>query len=107
MQAVTKIFSISSSVPQKPDMTFTGKEISDDVEVLSRNVEYTSKLYLCINEKPPPDDPRFCKSEEFLKGANDLERAIGQLEVEVNETANVQHCLLSAISKVKSDIPNV
>lgn len=104
VKQVGKLFSLSSSLPQRPQLSFNPQEIIDDIDLISSSEEYRNKLYISINEKPPRQEQRFLKIQEFLQGTQDLEEVSVNLQ-ELSEKA----CLLQAelsegTEKIKSEI---
>lgn len=103
MKQVGKIFGISNSLPQRPELSFTYDEILEDIKFISANEEDISKLYLCINEKPPPQERKFAKIEEFLKDSRQLEEISGALENLTDEISLLQKSLLVSTKKLEED----
>lgn len=103
MKQVGKIFGISNSLPQRPELSFTCDEVLDDVKFISNNEEHINKLYLCVNEKPPPQERKYAKIEEFLKDSRELEEVSGTLESLADEISLLQKSLLVNTKKLKED----
>lgn len=104
VKQVGKLFSLSSSLPQRPKLSFTPQEILEDVDVISCNEEYRNKLYVCINEKPPRQDHKLTKIEEYLKKAQDLEEISVVLQ-ELSERASLlREQLTDNVGDLKQEI---
>lgn len=101
VKQVGKLFNLSSSLPQRPKVSFTTQEIIDDIEVFSTNEEYRNKLYICINEKPPQQEHKFAKIEEFLKGTHDMEEASNTLQELSEKACMLQEELAESVEGIK------
>lgn len=103
VKQVGKIFGITSSLPQRPELSFTPDEILDDIKFISANEENLNKLYLCINEKPPVQERKHTKIEEFLKESRELEEVSGTLQCLTEEITLLQKSLRANTKKLKED----
>lgn len=103
MKQVGKILGISNSLPDRPELSFTSDEVLDDVKFISANEDHINKLYLCINEKPPPQERKYVKIEECLKDSKELEELSGTLENLTDEISLLQKSLLVNTKKLKED----
>lgn len=104
VKQVGKLFSLTSSLPQRPKLAFTAQEIMDDIDIVSCNEEYRNKLYVCINEKPPQQEKKFAKIEEYLKGTQDLEEGYSSLQELSKEVCMLQEELASSVEKIQHEI---
>lgn len=101
VKQVGKLFNLSSSLPQRPKVTFTTQEIIDDIEVISANEEYRNKLHICMNEKPPQQEHKFAQIEEFLKGTQDLEEVSNTLQELSEKACMLQEELAESVEGIK------
>lgn len=104
VRQVGKLFNLSSSIPQRPKVSFTPQEIIDDIEIIVANEEYRNKLYICINEKPPQQEYKFTKIEEYLKGTQDLEEVSNTLQELSEKACMLQEELSESVEGIKKVI---
>lgn len=104
VKQVGKFFNLSSSLPQLPKVSFTTQEIMDDIEVISVSEDYRNKLYICINEKPPQQEQKFYKIEEYLKGTQDLEEASNTLQELSEEVCMLQEKIAQDVEAIKKNV---
>lgn len=101
MKAVSKIFGVSNSLPQRPRLSFTPKEILDDIQLVSSNEQFVDKLYLCVNEKPSSTHLGFAKLEDFLLDTRKLEAASSNMEILTDDTHLLRISLSESTSRLK------
>ncbi|XP_044267963.1 uncharacterized protein LOC123013496 [Tribolium madens] len=99
------MFSRSSTVPQRNKFSMTRQQLIDDIEAIYRDQEQRSKLYLCLDEKPPRET-KFEKIEEFLKGTQDLEKSSNILNSLKREMEDLQKDIASQISTIRETSAN-
>lgn len=104
VKQVGKLFNLSSSLPQLPKLSLTSQEIIEDIDVISCNEDHRHRLYICINEKPPPQEHRFSKVEEYLRGTQDLEDVSGTLQELSEKVCMLQEELSESVEKIKSEV---
>lgn len=104
VKQVGKLFNLSSSLPQRPKLSFTPQEILEDIDVIGCNEEYRNKLYVCINEKPPRQEHKLVKIEEYLKGAQDLEDNSVILQELLERATLLQEQLAENVGDIKKEI---
>lgn len=104
VKQVGKFFNLSSSLPQLPKVSITAQEIMDDIEIISANEEYRNKLYICINEKPPQQEQKFARIEDYLKGTQDLEEVSNTLQELSEKACMLQEELTEKVEEIKKDI---
>lgn len=101
MKAVSKIFGVSNSLPERPRLSFTPKEILEDIQLISSNEQFVDKLYLCVNEKPATTHLGFVKLEDFLLDTRKLETASNNVNILTDDTCLLRTSLSECISKLK------
>lgn len=99
-----KIFNLSSSLPQRPQLLFTAKEIVEDIEVISSDEDFRNKLYLCINEKPPVQEQKYLRIEEFVKRTQDLEEVTVAVEDSTDEIKLLRKQLQDSLDQIKEEV---
>lgn len=101
MKAVSKIFGVSNSVPQRPHLAFTPKEILDDIQLIGSNEQFVDKMYLCLNEKPTVTHMGFAKLEDFLLDTRKLQTASNNMDILIGDSRSLQESLSESISRLK------
>ncbi|EFA03007.1 hypothetical protein TcasGA2_TC010430 [Tribolium castaneum] len=95
----------SSTVPQRNKFSMTRQQVIDDIEAVYRVEDQRSKLYWCLDERPPRET-KFERIEEFLKGTQDLEKSSNILNNLKHEMEALQKDIASQIATIRETSAN-
>ncbi|KAJ8934650.1 hypothetical protein NQ314_013249 [Rhamnusium bicolor] len=95
-----------NTVPQRKPCSFSKEQIIEDIKTISENEDERNKLFLCLEEKPPQDH-KFSKLEEFLKGTNNLEDISETLADLVHDVDELKKQIKESIEDLKTKASTV
>ncbi|CAH0558295.1 unnamed protein product [Brassicogethes aeneus] len=91
-----------SSIPQRKAFSMTKEKFIEDINALSTSEEERNKLYYCLDEKPP-QEAKFGKLEDFLRGSNDLEVVSEDLETLLKEVNKLSKEVKGTLQSIKDE----
>ncbi|RZC38374.1 hypothetical protein BDFB_003168 [Asbolus verrucosus] len=100
------MFRKANTIPERNKFCLTKEQIIEDIEAICHTEDQRNKLYYCIDEKPPQEH-KFEKIEEFLKGTQDLERNSNILLGLKNEIENLQRQTAEWVTSLKEATGNI
>lgn len=91
-----------ASVPERKPFSLNVEKIIEDIESIKHSEEERNKLYYCLDEKPPQEN-KFTKLEDFMRGSNDLESVSENLEDLVDEVSKLTKDVRQTVIKIKEE----
>ncbi|CAH1104514.1 unnamed protein product [Psylliodes chrysocephalus] len=91
-----------NNLPQKKKLSLSTEEIKNDIEAVWSCEEQRNMLYYCLDEKPPLEEYKLAKMEEFLTGSNNLESVHETLKNLVQDVQKLTDEINSSVNEIKN-----